>query len=421
MKQNLAQLIVAVSLITSAGACVDQADGTEDDIEEEFWADGKTDFAADTTKLADLVKNNRQEPFHTYGNMGSVVSDTFRRVSLLKDTNGKLLGIVVVHVRRGTASNWETKSFTEYHIFDGELTAKANGRDFGGKYTTYVDTKNNGALEVSGLRREASQIVVTKDASGNVTEIYLPKTRVPKSSPQTSGSVRSSLRMNQAGYAFTDSGAARMEKIWSVDPSKAIESNPANIPAPPVQAVGPGPGMPLAEAAPWAKAILAKSSIRHFATYGVAGANGEAATFRSISLIVDNSGSVRGYMDHFGRAGAVDTASSTGIILLRDGESANGGAAEWLADLNNDGKLEVNGNAEQVRLWIGADSIRAQGATMNKLGTTPPEALRVDVTIDQSHYLLDGVSGLKQPDGTVVVPAGAANGGRFYQTSLRLR
>ena len=58
---------------------------------------------------------------------------------------------------------------------------------------------------------------------------------------------------------------------------------------------------------------------------------------------------------------------------------------------------------------------------MNKLGTTPPEALRVDVTIDQSHYLLDGVSGLKQPDGTVVVPAGAANGGRFYQTSLRLR
>jgi hypothetical protein len=166
---------------------------------------------------------------------------------------------------------------------------------------------------------------------------------------------------------------------------------------------------------------LAKSSIRHFATYGVAGANGEAATFRSISLIVDNSGSVRGYMDHFGRAGAVDTASSTGIILLRDGESANGGAAEWLADLNNDGKLEVNGNAEQVRLWIGADSIRAQGATMNKLGTTPPEALRVDVTIDQSHYLLDGVSGLKQPDGTVVVPAGAANGGRFYQTSLRLR
>lgn len=421
MKQELAKIVFAISIVSAAGACVDQPEGIDDDIEEEVWADGKSDFSADTTKLAELVKNNRQEPFHTYGNMGSVVSDTFRRVTLLKDTTGKLLGIIVVHVRRGTSANWETKSFTEYHIFDGELAAKSNGRDFAAKYTTFVDTKNNGALEVSGLRREASQLVISKDASGNVTEIYLPKTRVPKSSPQTAGSVRSSLRINQAGYAFTESGAARVEKIWSVDPSKAIESNPANIPAPPVQAIGPGAGMPIAEAAPWAKAILAKSSIRHFATYGVPGPNGEAATFRSISLIVDNSGSVRGYMDHFGRAGAVDTASSTGIILLRDGESANGGAAEWLADLNNDGKLEVNGNAEQVRLWIGADSIRAQGATMNKLGTTPPEALRVDVTIDQSRYLLDGVSGLKQPDGTVVVPAGAANGGRFYQTSLRLR
>lgn len=420
MKQSVAKFFVAVSLIAAAG-CVDQVDSNEDDIEEEFWSDGKSDFAADTTKLAELVKNNRQEPFHTYGNMGSVVSDTFRRVSMLKDANDKLLGIIVVHVRRGTSSNWETKSFTEYHIFDAELTPKGNGQDFNAKYTTYVDTKNNGVLEVSGLRREGAQLVISKDAAGNVAEIFLPKTRVPKSGPQASGSVRSSLRINQAGYAFTDDGAKRVEKIWTLDPTQATESNPANIPAPPVQAIGPGPGMPLAEAAPWAKAILAKSSIRHFATYGVAGANGEAATFRSISFIVDNTGKVRGYMDHFGRAGALDTASSTGIILLRDGESANGGGAEWLADLNNDGKLEVNGNAEQVRLWIGADTIRAQGVTMNRLGTMPPEAIRADVTIDKSKYLLDGVSGLKQPDGTVVVPEGAANGGRFFQTSLRLR
>ncbi|MBP6632753.1 MAG: hypothetical protein KBG28_00590 [Kofleriaceae bacterium] len=422
LTSRLARSFVAALLLAPAVACVDASPDADD----ELWSDdGKADsavFAAETAKLADLMKNNTQAVFHTYGDLGTVVSDRFRRVSLVKDAQGQLLAIVVFHVRRGTASGWETKSFTEYHVFDNAIaTAGARAGTVSTAFTTYFDLKNNGAVEVAGLRHNTSEVELDLAADGAVTSINFPQTRVPMTGPRSADTVRSALTLDSEGYAFRVNGRNRVEAIWAADPSLAVESVPANIPAPPTQVPPPGEGMAVAEAAPWARAILAESSIRHFATYGVPGANKEASTYRSISLIVADDGSVRGYMDHFGRAGAADTASSTGIILLRDGETADGGVAEFLADLNNDGKLEVNGGAAQVRLWIDDAGVRVEGATMNKLGTNPPEAIRVDISATGERYLLDGISGLKQPDGTVVVPAGAPNGGRFYQTSVRIR